>query len=51
MAAPANIVHIRKWALAAQPFVLMSHVSILIVGQISQIRLPKQLIQTVKKRK
>ena len=50
MAAPTNI-HVRKWILAEQPFIIVSHVSILIVGPISQIRLPKQLIQTMKRKK
>ena len=50
MAAPTNI-HVRKWILVEQPFIIVSHVSILIVGPISQIRLPKQLIQTMKRKK
>ena len=50
MAAPTNI-HVRKWILVEQPFILVSHVRILTVGPISQIRLPKQLIQTMKRKK
>ena len=50
MAAPTNI-HVRKWILVEQPFIIVSHVSILIVGPISQIRLRKQLIQTMKRKK